>query len=159
MESGTPPDQSTESGTSQDQEKGRVFDKWLVWVLAVLSIALPMLFFIVASSVDSASVDFTDLRKAAGRGEFLIPDAFLLIECSRRLIREVSPRRFVFKLMRALIIAICPVCATICLVASVILVVRATDKTAEAATWISVRFLLLGLVAGTISVWAKDGER
>jgi hypothetical protein len=159
-ESGAPPDpDSSGSGNPPDQEKRRGFDKWLVWGLAVLAIALPMLFFVVASCVESASFSAADLREAAGRGEFLIPDAFLLTECCRRLIREVSPKRLAFKLIKGLTIACCATFAVVCLVAAVILVVKATGETARAATWISLRCLLLGLVAGTIAVWVKDGER
>jgi hypothetical protein len=136
-----------------------VFDKWLVWVIALLSIGAPAFFLVLVSSVGSASLDLTDLRTAAGRGEFLIPDALLLVECCRRLTREVLPEHALGKSIKVAAITLCGMLALICLAASVVLVIQDTGKTAKSADFITLWCLVAGVVAGTLAVLVKDGER
>lgn len=139
-------------------ERG-VFDKWLVWGIALSSVALPALSLAVISSLVSGSPDLRYLREAAGRGEFLIPDVFLLIECCRRLLREVSPRKKFFQWIKGLVVFTCAVAALSCLIGSVFLVTAATDKTAHMAMFMSGWSAMIGFLMGTISVAVKDGEQ
>lgn len=146
------------SGEPPKQAQRGVFDKWLVWGIAVSSIALPAFFLVLISSVESASLDFADFKAAAGHGEFLIPDAFLLVECCRRLAREVRPKRKFFQGLRLATALLCSVPATACLVASVILAIDATSKTTKSAIFMTLWFSVTGVLAGTIAVAVKGED-
>ena len=137
----------------------RQLDKWLVWGIALLAIALPAFFLVVVSSMGSDSLNFTDCTAAAGRGEFLIPDAFLLIECCRRLTREVFPQHRLWQGIKFTAIFLCAVLTATCLVASVVLEIHVNDETSRSAIHLTLWCLVAGFLAGTCAVAAKDGER
>jgi hypothetical protein len=141
----------------QQEERGAI-DKWLVWGIALFSIVVPAFFLIVISSMGSASLNFTDCKAAAGRGEFLIPDAFLLIECCRRMTRDVFPDHRFWRWVKRAVVLICAMLALACLVASVVLAIHVTEKTAKSATELTLWCLGTGFLAGTIAVAVKDGE-
>jgi hypothetical protein len=142
-----------------ESEARRAFDKWLVWGIALLAIVLPAFFLVVISSMGSDSLNLTDFRTAAGRGEFLIPDAFLLVECCRRLIREVSSEHVFWKCIKSATVFLAAMLAVLCLVASVVLEIHDNNETARSAIHVTLWCLVFGVLAGTCAVAAKDGDR
>ena len=142
-----------------EPEARGMFDKWLVWGIALLAIGLPAFCLIVISSMGSDSLNLTDFRAAAGRGEFLIPDAFLLVECCRRLIREVSSEHIFWKCIKSATVFLAATLAMLCLVASVVLEIHDNNETARSAIHVTLWCLVFGVLAGTCAVAAKDGDR
>jgi L-asparagine transporter-like permease len=117
------------------------------------------MFLILISSMQSHSfADLADWRTAAGRGEFLIPDALLLIESCRRLAREVFPKSKFWRGIKIAIVIVCAIVALLCLGASIVLVTDETANTTKSAIDLTLWCLLIGLVAGTIGVAVPDGE-
>ena len=139
-------------------ERG-VFDKWLVWGIALCAIIVPGLFLTLISSMQTHTfADLTDCKAAAGRGEFLIPDALLLIECCRRLTREVFPENKFWQGLKIAVVIVCATAALLCFAASIVLVTDPTDKTMKSAIDLTLWCLGIGLVAGTIAVAVRNGE-
>jgi hypothetical protein len=144
---------------SPEQAGQGVLDKWLIWGIALCAIVGPAFLLILISSMQSHTfVDLTDCRAAAGRGEFLIPDGLLLVECCRRLIREVRPENKVWRAFKVVVVLICAVMAAACLAASIVLATDRTANTAESAIDLTAWCLGIGFLMGTIAVAVRDGE-
>ena len=147
------------AGTPAAQAGRGAFDKWLVWGIALCAIIVPGLLLTLISSMKSHTfVDLTDCKAAAGRGEFLIPDGLLLIECCRRLTREISPESRFWKGLKVAVVVICATVAFICLTASVVLVIDVTSNTTKSAIDLTLCSFGIGLIMGTIAVAVPAGE-
>lgn len=144
--------------SAERAERG-VLDKWLVWGIALCAILVPSFFLVLISSMRSHTLgDLTYWKAAAGRGEFLIPEAFLLVECCRRLTREVFPKNKFWRVVKRAVVIICAAVALACLTASVVLVTEVTANTTKSAIDMTKWCMAIGLLAGTIAVAVRDGE-
>lgn len=136
----------------------RLIRHWMPWLIPLLAIALPMLYFIVAGSIPDAAWRWGEAPTSLGRGDFLIPVLILCLEAIRHWWAEVKcgwKMGIVRVFSSALALGAVVVCSDSFSVAASHAVTAATTKSVIVITWAC---FAVGFFAGTIAVWASTPE-
>ena len=128
---------------------------WMPWLIPLLAIALPMLYFIVAASIPTAAWRWGEAGTSLGRGDFLIPVLILCLEAMRRWWSEVKcgwKMGIVRFFSSALCLGAVVVCSDSFSVATSHVVTTQSTKSVSVITW---GCFAVGFLSGTIAVWAS----
>jgi hypothetical protein len=159
-EEGPIPRQSGTGGASPPQatatHRWRILLRhWMPWLIPLLAIGLPMLFFILAGSIPVAAWRWGEAPTSLGRGDFLIPVLILCLEAIRHWWYEVTCGRLmgiVGLVGCVLCLAAAAVCAFSFAVASSHPVTADSTKSIIVITWAC---FAVGLFSGTIGLWVS----
>jgi hypothetical protein len=146
--SGVPPGAATQS------EHG-LLRHWMPWLIPLLAIFLPMLYFIVAGSIPAAAWRWGEAPTSLGRGDFLIPVLILCLEAMRRWWSEVKcgwKMGIVRVISSGLCLGAVIVCSDSFSVAASHPVTAASTKSVSVITWAC---FAVGFFSGTIAVWVS----
>lgn len=152
------PEGTSASSAAAQQSEYLLVRHWMPWLIPLLAIAFPMLYFIVAGSIPDAAWRWGEAPTSLGRGDFLIPVLILCLEAIRRWWSEVTCG-WKMGIVRLFSTALCAgaviVCSDSFSVAASHPVTAHSTKSVIVITWAC---FAVGLFAGTIAVWASVPE-
>jgi hypothetical protein len=144
-----------------DHPEHRLLRHWMPWLIPLLAIALPLLYFIVAASIPEAAWRWGEASTSLGRGDFLIPVLILCLEAIRHWWSEVKCG-WKMGIVRVISSALCLGAVVVCLdsfsVAASHAVTADSTKSVAVITW---GCFAVGFLSGTIAVWVsgpKEGR-
>jgi len=148
---------SVRAVAATDRDRGLV-RHWMPWLIPLLAIALPMLYFIVAASIPAAAWRWGEASTSVGRGDFLIPVLILCLEAMRRWWYEVNCG-WTMGIVRITSSVLCLGSVVVCLdsfsvAASHVVTAHSTKSVAV----ITLGCFAVGFLSGTIAVWVSAPE-
>jgi hypothetical protein len=134
----------------------RAGDLWLLWLLALGSIAAPVIVLLCAYSIPKGNVSWQGVYIAVKRGEFLLPVMFLCVETVRCWWREAGRGSRLRHFIRTLATGTCVVASLVCVCATTIgTLVPVTAETGHSIATVTVGCFCVALVFGTVAVWVS----
>jgi hypothetical protein len=131
-------------------------DRWLVWILAIVSIAAPVILLLCAYSIPKADMSWYGVLLAVRRGNFLMPAMLLCAETVRCWWSEAKVKRRSWGWVRITATFTCTVAVVICISATTIAsLVPAKPEVGLSITIITSGSLSAALVFGTAAVWVS----
>jgi hypothetical protein len=135
-----------------------VIRHWLPWLIPLLAVALPLLGFIVAASIPTASIRMGEASISLGRGDFLIPVLILCLEAIRRWVFEVRCGKILGR-VGASASVLCLAAVVVCLYAfSAASSQAVTADSIKSITVITWACFTVGAVTGTMGVLASPSK-
>jgi hypothetical protein len=132
-------------------------DDWFVWVLALASIAVPVIVLVCVDSIPKDAFAWHGMSTSIHRGDFLIPATALCVETIRRWWRDVDLNRM--KAVRLVATFICAATGLVCVIAMTTAAsLPVTAQIGSSIAVITCSCLVVGVTFGTLAVSASGSE-
>jgi hypothetical protein len=128
-------------------------DGWFVWLLALASLAVPVIILVCVDSIPKGALVWHAVNVSIGRGDFLIPAMALCVESIRRWWRDVDAANW--RGARLLATFVCATSGLVCVIAmTTAATLPVTPQTGNSVAVITSATLVVGVAFGSLAVGA-----